>query len=335
MAASRPHSIHPATLFSLGLLTLCLGFQAQAQEFDFTPADQAPAQPQPLPTAPNTLSPPPVSPGSVSDGNVPTMPVLTQPQTGSAPIQPVPSTTANPATVPTAPPATQPPVVSIPAASQPLAPTQPQTVRSATAYSYQRREGASPSTVGPVSRGQLPAGTVIPLTVYREFSFPPFKAINSNLEVPEPVLDQLGQVVIPAGSTIWGTFEPIYKIVERRDDDDDAIEPQFDERIEGTRFVANRVTVQNSTYLMSGETEILPTGLDPNADVPQTALKGAGYGVAGGVVLGVVTGGLGLAPLLAGSLAGAAAGTTNVDRMVTLTPSTIIYVELTQDLIIQ
>jgi hypothetical protein len=40
-------------------------------------------------------------------------------------------------------------------------------------------------------------------------------------------------------------------------------------------------------------------------------------------------------PILAGGLAGAAAGSTNIDRVVTLQPNTLVELELSESLIIQ
>jgi hypothetical protein len=51
--------------------------------------------------------------------------------------------------------------------------------------------------------------------------------------------------------------------------------------------------------------------------------------------LGVLTGGWGFLPILAGGLAGAAAGSTNIDRVVTLQPNTLVELELSESLIIQ
>lgn len=202
------------------------------------------------------------------------------------------------------------------------------------AYSYQRRPDLSPGgNLAGAARGELPAGTRIPLTVYRPITFQPYQAISANLEVSEPVLDRFGQVVIPPGSVVWGTFEPVYRPrdpLSRGEDNAD-----LRKQILGNRFVANRLTIGPSTYLIRGQSALLPVGLDRNADVGTTVARGAGYGAAGGLALGVLTGGWGFLPILAGGLAGAAAGSTNIDRVVTLQPNTLVELELSESLIIQ
>ncbi len=312
-------------LLGMGILTGSgmLSLTSQAQEFDFTPTEPATeALSTPPPAIPTSPAPP---------DSIPTMPLLPSVQTAPPPVttSPPPITSpinpviqANPATAPV-------PTVAVPSTPS-FAPAPP--INTTTAYSYYRREGSVPPNPA-ITRGELPQGTTIPLTVYREITFPPFQAISGNLEVVVPVQDRFGQAVIPAGSRIWGTFEPVYEVVERFDAADNDV-TQFDQRLRGTRFVADRITIQNATYLVSGESNLLPTASDPNASVTQTALKGAGYGAAGGLALGLLTGGIGFVPLLAGSLTGAAAGSTNVDRVVTLTPNTQVEIQLTDDLII-
>ncbi len=203
-----------------------------------------------------------------------------------------------------------------------------------TAYTYIRPSGLTPSQPQTaVERGELPRGSALPLTVYREIIFPPFQAINGQLEIASPVTDRYGQVVIPAGSVVWGTFEPVYE--ERNTTRETGEDPSWNRRVIGSRFIANRLTINQATYMVQGQSDFLPTGFDPQADLGTTAIRGAGYGAAGGLALGLLTGGVGFIPMVAGSLAGAAAGTTNIDRVITLRPNFVLSVELTDDLILQ
>jgi len=276
-----------------------------AQQFEFTP-QPVPPRGDPVPTLP-LLSPPP-SPGSA---------------TALPPIPQVPQMPLDP----TAPALDPIPVVPVQAAPGGQLPQ-------GEAYSYQRRPDLSPGGDLPgATRGELPAGTRILLTVYRPITFQPYQAINGHLEVSEPVVDRFGQVVIPAGSVVWGTFEPVYRELKLSGREAESADPQ--ERVVGSRFVANRLTIGSSTYLVRGQSAPLPVGLDRNADVGTTVARGAGYGAAGGLALGILTGGWGFLPILAGSLAGAAAGSTNIDRVVTLQPNTLVELELTDSLIIQ
>ncbi|MCF2969672.1 hypothetical protein L1047_00475 [Synechococcus sp. Nb3U1] len=287
-----------------------------AQEFEFTPPGQ------------------PAQPAVPSEGSVPTLPLLTAPppETSAAPpalpaVPQVPQLGSDPA-APVLDPSTAPiPVVPLQAAPDPQAPL-------GEAYSYQRQPGVSPGgDLSGMTRGELPSGTTIPLTVYREITFQPYQTINGNLEVSDPVVDRFGQVVIPAGSVVWGTFEPVYREIDPLNRVEENADPQ--ERIVGSRFVANRITIGSSTYLLSGRSPLLRVGLDRNADVGTTVARGAGYGAAGGLALGVLTGGIGFLPILAGGVAGAAAGSTNIDRVVTLQPNTLVELELADSLIIQ
>jgi len=280
-----------------------------AQQFEFTP--QTP-QPNPVPTLPLLSDPP----GSTAPQALPPVPQVPQmPLTGD-PIPPP----GDPSPAPI-------PVVPLQAAPGEQAPP-------GEVYSYQRRPGLSPGgNLSGAARGELPAGTRIPLTVYRPITFQPYQAISANLEVSEPVVDRFGQVVIPPGSVVWGIFEPVYQ--ERDPLSRPEENAELRERIVGNRFVANRITIGPSTYLVRGQSSLLPVGLDRNADVGTTLARGAGYGAAGGLALGVLTGGWGFLPILAGSLAGAAASSTNIDRVVTLQPNTLVELELTESLIIQ
>jgi len=276
-----------------------------AQQFEFTP-QPVPPRGDPVPTLPLLSAPP--SPSSA---------------TALPPVPQVPQMPLDP----TAPALDPIPVVPVQAAPGGQLPQ-------GEAYSYQRRPDLSPGGDLPgATRGELPAGTRILLTVYRPITFQPYQAINGHLEVSEPVVDRFGQVVIPAGSVVWGTFEPVYRELKLSGREAESADPQ--ERVVGSRFVANRLTIGSSTYLVRGQSAPLPVGLDRNADVGTTVARGAGYGAAGGLALGILTGGWGFLPILAGSLAGAAAGSTNIDRVVTLQPNTLVELELTDSLIIQ
>jgi hypothetical protein len=156
--------------------------------------------------------------------------------------------------------------------------------------------------------------------------------VQTNLTVAEPVLDAAGRVAIPAGSTVWGKFEPVT-----------VREPQMlgkfermKEKVVGSQFVAERITINTATYPLVGRSQTIPVGGDPNADKKSVALRGAGYGAAGTVALGVVTGGAALIPMAAiGGFGGAMAGMTNVDRVIALQPETQVQVVLGESLVMR
>ncbi|MFS8776036.1 hypothetical protein NW806_06945 [Synechococcus sp. W65.1] len=286
-----------------GVLWAAAATAVAAQQFEFTP--QAP-QPSPVPTLPLLSDPP----GSTAPQALPPVPQV--PQMPLDPTTPVLD-----------------PIPVVPAQTAPGEQASP-----GEAYSYQRRPDLSPGgNRAGATRGELPAGTRLLLTVYRPITFQPYQAISAHLEVAEPVVDRFGQVVIPPGSVVWGTFEPVYQELKLSSREVEGASSQ--ERVVGSRFVAHRLTIGSSTYLVRGQSSLLPVGLDRNTDMGTTVARGAGYGAAGGLALGVLTGGWGFLPILAGSLVGAAASATNIDRVVTLQPNTLVELELTDSLIIQ
>jgi hypothetical protein len=292
-----------------------MGQEFTAQEFDFTAPAGIPMQPADPP--PQSLTPAsPIAPASdlPSLGELPTPPSLPTYSFDQQSSTPDPNVGFQPA-----------PGIPDQSVGRPA---------EQTAYTYVRPSGLTPGIPQTtVERGELPRGTLLPLTVYREIIFPPFQAISGQLEIASPVLDRYGQTVIPAGSVVWGTFEPVYEDQDTtRETGED---PNFSRRVIGSRFLANRITINQATYLLQGQSDFMPTGFDPQADLGTVALRGAGYGAAGGLAFGLLTGGVGFIPMVAGSLAGAAAGTTNIDRVITLRPNYVLSVGLTDDLILQ
>lgn len=283
-------------------------------------AQPMPELPPELPILPEALATPSSSSGS--SGNLsPVLPTIPVPSlTGEAAPAPSPAPALSEVN-PSAP--ADPPVMPAMTAVPPIPVVNPD-------YTLQRLPDANPGVV-PSQRGEIPAGTVIALTVFREITFQPYQAINTHLQVVNPVTDRNGTVIIPPGSTVWGLFEPVYEEV----DPDHDVKGQRKRRFLGNRFVANRVTTPEGTYVLQGSTDLIPTRMDPAADVGQVALEGAGYGAAGGLALGILTGGVGFLPILAGTLAGAATGTTNVDQVVALHPNSVVQMELAQPVIVQ
>lgn len=231
---------------------------------------------------------------------------------------------------------------TIPVPSQPVAPQPAPNLASGaanqpdipTSYDYRRPTADAPSspTSRPtfVSNGQLPGGTIIPLATFRDTKFTQGQQLQVNLSVAQDVTDSQGRTIVPAGSTVWGRFEPI---MEETTDMVGNYE-RTRERMVGSQFIAERIDIQSASHSISGRTNRIPAGIDPDADVDRVALRNAGYGVLGGVALGVLTGGAGFLPLMAiGGAGGAMAGTVSVSNVVSIDGDTILELTLDQPFI--
>ncbi|MEM9569326.1 MAG: hypothetical protein AAF974_13565, partial [Cyanobacteria bacterium P01_E01_bin.34] len=300
-------------------------------------ADAVPAT-SPMP-APPTVSQTVPQPSSVAP---PSAPAAVPPLGDSAPYNyPSPdSTVANSAasgqaaseqTNPDALPAI--PVPSQPVSPQPApsttaeSPSQPDIP---TSYDYRRPTENRPATPAFVANGQLPEGTIIPVATFRDTKFTQGQQLQVNLSVTQDVTDSQGRIIVPAGSTVWGRFEPIME---------ESVEMVGDfertrERMVGSQFIAERIDIQSASHTISGRTDRIPAGIDPDADVDRVALRNAGFGVLGGVALGVLTGGAGFLPLMAiGGASGAMAGTVSVSNVVAIDGDTVLEITLDQPFI--
>jgi len=163
----------------------------------------------------------------------------------------------------------------------------------------------------------LPQGTKLPATVLRELTYAPGDAVTMTLEVSDDVRDGQGEVIIPKGSTVWGSFQPVFSQPkqparrERRTRNSDAWP-------DGSRFVAERVSIGDRIYPLKAQTELLATQQDPRRDVGGEAGNGALIGAAGGLLIGVLTGGIGFIPVLAGGAVGATAGAVGASQPVVI-----------------
>ena len=236
--------------------------------------------------------------GQVNSEALPAIPVPSQPVTP----QPAPNTTAA-------------------SPSQPDIPT---------SYDYRRPTENRPSTPTFVANGQLPEGTVIPVATFRDTKFTQGQEVQVTLSVTQDITDSQGRTIVPAGSTVWGRFEPIME-------ESTEMVGNFErtrERMVGSQFIAERIDIQSASHSISGRTNRIPAGIDPDADVDRVALRNAGFGVLGGVALGVLTGGAGFLPLMAiGGASGAMAGAVSVSNVVAIDGDTVLEITLDQPFI--
>lgn len=256
----------------------------------FTPAEATPA----LPVAPPDAGTASIPNATVQAGNAPEeLPAIPVPSQPAIP-QPAPGLAANSPAVPTS-------------------------------YDYRRPTTVIPTSSAFVSKGQLPEGTVIPVATFRDTKFDLSQEVQVNLSVARDVADSQGRTIVPAGSSIWGRFEPIMS-------DEKEMVGNYErtrKRIIGSQFVAERIEIQAASHPISGQSNHIPSGIDPDADVDRIALKSAGFGTLGGIALGVLTGGAGFLPLMAiGGMSGAMAGAATVNNVVAIDADTVLEIQL-------
>ncbi len=272
-------------LATLLLTAYASGYSAEivlAQDYTFqrpgssTPApSQAPAK---IPSAnPNPV--PPLGP----------VPSNTSSQAASQASNPTPSATT-PQVLP------PPPNLNIPTAQQQSPPPQ----------QPQQAPAQPQAPIAAAEAGYLPIGSTLPVAVPAETAFNPLQTMPVTLQVTENVVDQNGRVVIPRGSTVDGSFVPVFRNTENRDRSSYKTNQQ--QVMEGNRFEAKTLTIAGRSYSLIGKTSYVPTSTDSKLAADDPTLKGASYGFAGGVALAIVTGGLALPALLAGTGTGAAVG---------------------------
>ncbi len=177
----------------------------------------------------------------------------------------------------------------------------------------------------------LPKGTRLAAAVLREVSYSPSDSVAMTLQISNDVRDNEGDVVIPKGSTVWGNFQPVFKAPEeepataRREPRDRSSFP------EGSRFVAEKVSIGDRIYTVKAQTDVLPTQQDPKRDVGAEAGNGALIGVAGGALISIFTGGLGLIPVIASGALGAGVGAASATQPVVIVtpdkPMTLTLIE--------
>jgi hypothetical protein len=179
----------------------------------------------------------------------------------------------------------------------------------------------------------LPKGTRLAASVLREVSYSPSDSVAMTLQISNDVRDNEGDVVIPKGSTVWGNFQPVFKSADeepataRHEPRDHTPFP------EGSRFVAEKVSIGDRIYAVKAQTDVLPTQQDPNRNVGAEAGNGALIGAAGGVIISLFTGGLGLIPVIASGALGAGVGAVSATQpVVIVTPDKPMMLTLVEPL---
>ncbi len=201
------------------------------------------------------------------------------------------------------------------------------------------RPAANPASPVPkfdviTTQNDLPKGTQVTATVLRELTYSPSDALAMTLEISDDVRDNGGDVVIPKGSTVWGSFQPVMKAEAEEEPATARREPRDRSKFpEGSRFIAERVSIGDRIYTVKAQTELLPTQADPRRDVGAEAGNGALIGAAGGAIITLLTGGLGLIPILATGALGATVGAVSASNpVVVVKPDTPLVLTLVEPL---
>ena len=316
------------------------GASAGAQPANSVPANAAVANGAPVAEPPASIAPaaPTVSQAVPPPSAVPSeaAPAAVPPLGDSAPYNySAPSSAVTDSTVPE--PADSETLPAIPIPAQPVSP-QPAPNLAAdtpsqpdipTSYDYRRPTENRPSSPTFVANGQLPEGTIIPVATFRDTKFTQGQQLQVNLSVTQDVTDSQGRTIVPAGSTVWGRFEPLMQ-------ESTEMVGSFErtrERMVGSHFIAERIDIQSASHAISGRTNRIPAGIDPDAEVDRVALRNAGFGALGGIALGVLTGGVALPLIAIGGAGGAMAGTVSISNVVAIKGDTILELTLDQPFI--
>lgn len=149
---------------------------------------------------------------------------------------------------------------------------------------------------------QLQQGTVIPVSTSGGTNpqyFYPDTVYSVVLAVSEPIYNANSQLMLPAGSKVYGQLVPSGG---------------------GSRLVATSLLINGRTYSIRAQSEILPDEKDPRHYTTGSVAEDATVGLAGGVILGMVTGGVTTAGLLGGAVAGVTTGNITAPQVVVLRP---------------
>lgn len=152
-----------------------------------------------------------------------------------------------------------------------------------------------------VGIARINSGTTIPVqpssdgddTLYLD----PGKAVSGSLTAAEDVFDSSGNLAIPEGSVVEGTYQPVKG---------------------GLKFYAKTLVVRGIRYPLKATSKLIRDQKDPR-EYSTGALAGdAAIGAAGGALIGALTGGVNLGGTLAGAAAGAAVGNITAPQVVVI-----------------
>lgn len=162
-----------------------------------------------------------------------------------------------------------------------------------------------------VGTSQLQQGTVIPTTPAAVTSqaqfFSPDGVHPLNLVVSENIYDSSGNVLLPAGSKIYGQLFPAPG---------------------GAEFIANSIVINGYSYQIQAISSVLHDEKDPRETSSGSIAGDATIGAAAGAFLGAMTGGVSTLGVLGGATTGVIVGNTTAPRVVILRPGETISITL-------
>jgi uncharacterized protein YcfJ len=128
-----------------------------------------------------------------------------------------------------------------------------------------------------------------------------------SLLVAEDVLDNNGNVAIPANSEIRGTFRPAKG---------------------GLVYVADSISINGRIYTVNATSKLLRDVKDPRYQEGGKIAGDAAIGAAGGAVIGLLTGGVNLGGILGGAATGAVVGNVTAPQVVVIDPNNPVDIRL-------
>jgi len=132
------------------------------------------------------------------------------------------------------------------------------------------------------------------------------------LRLSQPILNQSGQVVIPAESVIQGEVVPVAG---------------------GGQFIARQIIVNGRAYALAAQSGTLHDVKDPRQTSAGAIVTDAAIGAVGGAIVGAVLGGgVSTAEVIGGAAAGVVVGNVTAPRAVVINTGDQIELQLTQDL---
>ncbi|NJK61599.1 MAG: hypothetical protein HC921_01950 [Synechococcaceae cyanobacterium SM2_3_1] len=162
----------------------------------------------------------------------------------------------------------------------------------------------------------LQPGAVIPASVADAAGtqyYYPDTVYEATLRVEQSVYNAAGQIVIPVGSEIRGTIQPVPG---------------------GSQFVSRSIVIQGNPYPLQATSGVINDVKDPRQYSGDAIAEDSAIGAAAGVILGAVTGGVTAGGVIGGAAAGAGIGNVTAPRVVVLRPNSSVQLTLLNPLVI-